>query len=140
MVGLTLYRRHTKACRKGYKQNFRVFSPNSKTERARDCECPINAEGTLGIEKLITNRSTRCRSWADAKTIAAQWEDWGQTTPPIHVEAKIITVRYAIESFLASQGPQGRNVEKNTYHAFEVLLLQRLMPFCQNQQYERIKE
>ena len=140
MVGLTLYRRHRKACKKGYKQNFRVFSPNSKTERARDCECPINAEGTLRIEGLITNRSTRSNSWTDAKTIAAQWEVWGQTTPPLHVEAKIITVQYAAESFLASQGPQGRNVEKNTYHAFEVLLLQRLIPFCQNRGYERIKE
>jgi hypothetical protein len=107
MVGLTLYRRHTKVCKKGYKQNFRVFSPNSKTERARDCECPIIAEGTLRIEGLITNRSTRSNSWTDAKTIAAQWEGWGQTTPPLHVEAKIITVQYATESFLASQGPQG---------------------------------
>lgn len=140
MVGLTLYRRHTKACKKGFPQNFRVFPPNSKTERAQDCECPIHAEGSLRIEGLITNRSTRSNSWTDAKATTAQWEQWGQTTPPVHVEAQNITVQYAVESFLASQGPQGRNVEKNTYHAFEVLLLKRLIPFCQNRGIERIRD
>src|SRR5215472_8408234 len=121
MPGLTLYRRHAKACTKAYKQNFRVFCPNSKSDRAKDCECPINAEGTLSIEGLITNRSTHTNSWTDARAVAAQWEDWGQTSAPLPVKSVNVTVLYAIESFLASQGPHGRNVEKNTQHAFEVL-------------------
>jgi integrase len=39
------------------------------------------------------------------------------------------TVKYAVESFLASQGPRGRNVEPKTYYGFRVLLEQRLVPF-----------
>ena len=59
---------------------------------------------------------------------------------PLPVKSGNVTVLYAIESFLASQGPQGRNVEKNTHHGFEVLLLKRLIPFCQHRGYEQINE
>ncbi len=111
MHGLTLNRRHIRTCAKQYAQNFRIFQPTSKTQRANDCECPIAAEGTLMIEGLISNRSTKTYEWKKAEQIAAEWEQWGQTTAPQEIECRVITASYAVESFLASQGPQGRNVE-----------------------------
>lgn len=138
MYGLTLYRRHIQACTKHYAQNLRVFQPTSKSERAKDCECPIAAEGTLRVAGLITNRSTRTTDWKKAKQVASDWEKWGQTTEP--QESRTITPTYAVESFLASQGPQGRNVETSTYGAFEVLLTKRFLPFCENRGYLRLKE
>lgn len=140
MHGLTLYRRHIRVCTKHYAQNFRVFQPTSKTQRSKDCECPISAEGTLAIEGLITNRSTKTNDWKKAEQIAAQWEQWGQTATPQELECRVITAGYAVESFLASQGPHGRGVEKNTYDAFEVLLLKRFLPFCEKRGYHRLKE
>jgi hypothetical protein len=98
---LTLYRRHKKACIKMYPTNKRIFRPNTKSTLAADCTCPIQAEGTLKIERRITNRSTFMNTWDEAEGIARQWEAWGQTTdpslptspgalsqlPPIHVAA-----------------------------------------------------
>ncbi len=140
MHGLTLYRRHIRDCTQHYAQNFRIFQPTSKTQRSKDCECPIAAEGTLTTEGLITNRSTRTNDWKKAEETAAQWEHWGQTTAPQEIENRAVTVSYAVESFLSSQGPHGRAVEKNTYDAFEILLLKRLLPFCASRAYLRIKE
>lgn len=140
MHGLTLYRRHVRACTKHYAQNFRVFQPTSKTERAKDCECPIAAEGTLTIEGLITNRSTRANDWKKAEQITAQWERWGQTVAPQELESRAVTASYAVESFLASQGPNGRAVEKNTYDAFGILLVKRFLSFCESRGYHRVKE
>lgn len=131
MYGLTLYRRHVRACTKHYAQNFRVFQPTSKGQRAKDCECPIAVEGTLSFEGLITNRSTRTKDWKEAERIAAQWEQWGQTTKPQELQDRAVTAGYSVESFLASHGPHGRAVEKNTFDAFEVLLLKRFLPFCE---------
>jgi integrase len=140
MYGLTLYRRHIRACTKHYSQNFRVFQPTSKTQRARDCECPIAAEGTLTLEGLVTNRSTKTNDWKKAERIAAQWEQWGQTATPQELECRVVAPSYAVASFFASQGPHGRGVEKNTYAAFEVLLLKRFLPFCESRGYHRLKE
>ena len=140
MYGLTLYRRHIRACTRRYAQNFRVFQPTSKGQRAKDCECPIAAEGTLSFEGLITNRSTRTNDWKEADQIATQWAQWGQTTKPQDLPDREVTVRYAVESFLASQGPQGRAVKKNTLDAFEILLLKRFLPFCEQRGCYRLSE
>jgi integrase len=124
---LTLYRRHTAGCIKHYPQNFRVYFPSAKRDRAKDCECPIAAEGKLSNEGRISNRSLKTSDWLQAQETARKWEEWGATTEPLPENP---TVQYAVSSFLTSQGPQGRNVEKNTYHGFDVLLNQRLLPFA----------
>ena len=123
---LTLYRRHVANCIKQYPQNLRIYCPNTKRERTKDCECPIAAEGKLSSEGRITNRSLKTSNWLQAQETARTWEEWGATTEPL---PKDPTVQYAVSSFLTSQGPHGRNVEHNTYSGFDVLLNQRLIPY-----------
>ena len=84
------------------------------------------AEGKLFNEGRVSNRSLKTSDWLQAQETARKWQEWGTTTEPL---PKSPPVLYAVTSFLTSQGPQGRNVEKNTYHGFDVLLRQRLIPF-----------
>ena len=102
---LTLYRRHTGTCVKKHARGRRLYRPSTVRQRNADCTCPISAEGKLKHETII-NRSTKKTDWAEAEAVAALWEQWDRTEQPVAA-----TVQYAIESFLASQGPSGRNVE-----------------------------
>lgn len=130
---LTLYRRHRKDCIKGYAQNQRVYRPGTARQRKADCDCPINAEGKLRTE-FITNRSTKTASWNEAEEIAFTWEKQGTTE---HTEQPTeVTIGYAVEAFLASQGPSGRAVEPSTYHGFQVLLQKRLLPYSVARRYD----
>ncbi|MBS1828795.1 MAG: tyrosine-type recombinase/integrase [Acidobacteria bacterium] len=137
---LNLYRRHTKTCTKGYPQNHRVFQPRNQKEKAKDCECPISAEGTLTTEGLISNRSTRTANWEEAVAVAQLWLEWGATTQPETDQGDNPTIRYVVDSFLTSIGPKGRNLEANTQTGFSVLLQQRLLPWCQIKGYNHIRE
>src|SRR5690242_13822212 len=123
---LTLYRRHIKSCTQGYSQNFRVFQPRTKKEDAKDCSCPIQAEGMLTYEGYLTNRSTRTNQWDDAIKIVQTWEDWGQTTEPDKTDPTNPTIEYAVDSFLSSRGS---NVDETTMNNFNVLLKKRLLPY-----------
>lgn len=137
---LTLYRRHTRTCTKGYPQNYRVMFPTTKQLRAQDCQCPIAAEGRLGNE-FVTNKSLRTPDWGEAQRTAKSWEEWGQTTQPeVEADLENITVGYAVESFLASVGPQGRNIEKNSLSQYNVLLNLRLLPYCNLKAYTLLRE
>jgi integrase len=140
MDSLTLYRRHTKTCLKKYPQNFRVHFPGTKEAKSKDCQCPIAVEGVLSCEGYITNRSTKQMEWAAAQEIARQWEEWRSTKPPVGAQIENPSVQYAVESFLASQGPQGRNVEQGTYGSFRVLLESRLLPYSRVMGYSLIRE
>jgi len=43
---------------------------------------------------------------------------WGQTTAPVSTaDPDTITVQYAVDSFLSSQGPKGRNVAGQTINS-----------------------
>jgi integrase/recombinase XerD len=128
-MALTLYRRHTASCIKGYLQNFRVHFPTTKRERNKDCQCPINCEGKLSSELRVSNRSLHTSDWLQAQETALKWQEWRAVAEPL---PKDPTVQYAVDSFLTSQGSQGRNVEKNTFHGFDVLLHQRLLPFAKS--------
>lgn len=140
MAALTLYRRHTKSCIKGYPQNFRVHYPGTKEARTKDCKCPIAAEGTLEIEGYITNRSTKETDWSFAQDVAKEWEEWKATTPPIGAATENPTVEYAVQSYMASQGPQGKNLDTGTFNSFRVLLEVRLMSFCATNRYKLLRE
>jgi site-specific recombinase XerD len=137
---LTLYRRHSNACTKSYPQNQRIFFPVTNKLRALDCECPIAAEGTLGVN-FITNKALHTRDWSDAHELAEKWEEWQQTTPPdANNDPESITVLYAVESFLASIGPTGKNIETSSLKSYTVLLNQRLLPYCKLKTYSLIRE
>lgn len=146
---LTVYRRHTKTCTKGYPQNLRIQKSGNKTLRfvngqapavVKDCECPIAAEGVLTLEGYITNRSTRTNDWTEAQAIADQWEQWGSTMPPAIEDPVNPTVQYAVESFMTSIGPQGKNIEDSSQRHYNVLLRKRLLPYCELKQYTLIRE
>ena len=77
----------------------------------------------------------------EAQQVARQWEEWGQLTQPATAESnEFVTVQYAVESFLTSQGPRGRNVEPRTFNTFAVLLNQRLLPYCAANGYMYMRE
>jgi hypothetical protein len=63
---------------------------------------------------------------------------WDSTTPPTAVTPDDPTIDYVIESFMASIGPDGNNVEPSTIHKFGTLLDHRLKSFTQQKGYTRI--
>ena len=139
-MALTLYRRHSTACAKGYPQNERIFFPTTNKLRALDCECPITVEGNLGA-KFLTNKSLRTTDWSEAHELAEKWEEWQATTPPtVEDDPENKTVLYAVESFLASIGPSGRNIETSSLKSYTVLLKQRLLPYCELKTYSLLRE
>jgi site-specific recombinase XerD len=139
VMPLTLYRRHVRDCAKNYPQNQRLFYPATKAQRSADCQCPINAEGKLG-EDFLTNKSLRTGEWDEALDIANQWEEWGQTMAPTDTDDENRTVVYAVESFLQSVGPNGRNIDESSLSQYKVLLEQRILPYCESKGYRLIRE
>jgi integrase len=138
---LNLYRRHIKSCLKGYQQNDRVYEPTTKQERAKDCQCPIAAEGVLYAGgPFITNRSTKTNDWATATEIAKTWVKWGATSEPVAEEVPQKTVIDAVADFLKSMGPQNKDLEESTRHGLQMLLEKRLIPFCIQSEIRYIKE
>jgi hypothetical protein len=66
---------------------------------------------------------------------------WGQTTAPVSTaDPDTITVQYAVDSFLSSQGPKGRNVADQTINSFSVLLKQRMLSYCTRKDFIYIRE
>jgi integrase len=98
----------------------------------------IAAEGNL-TKGFITNRSTHTNDWQEAQRIAAVWEQNGTVDAPKAPEPSITPI-YAVESFLASYGPKGKNVEQKTLAALKVLLEQRFLPFCIKYNIVQIKD
>ena len=87
----------------------------------------------------MSNKATGATSWEQAEKTAAEWERWGDLVPPAPEEKTDPDIRYAIDSFLASVGPQGRNVDRTTVKKFGILLNQRLIPFAQHRGYTLIR-
>ena len=87
----------------------------------------------------ITNKATGTTSWEDASKTVTEWDQWGDFLPPKPEEKKDPDIPYAIESFLASMGPNGRNLDQTTVKKFEILLRQRLVPFAQHHGYGLIR-
>jgi len=137
-MALKLFRRHGKVCSKHYPTQARLYRPRTKAEVAKDCRCAISAEGTLRVRGYITNKATGTASWDDAEKTAAEWLKWGDFVPHAPEEKKNSDIQYAIDSFLASIGPHGRNVDPTTVKKFEILLQQRLLPFAQHRGYTLI--
>lgn len=111
-MALKLFRRHRKGCAKQYPVQARLYKPRTKSEATKDCKCGISAEGTLSRRGYITNKATGSSSWEDAERTAAEWERWGDFVAPEPGEKKNPDIQYAIDSFLASVGPHGRNIDQ----------------------------
>jgi integrase len=137
---LKLYRRHRLSCLKSYSKEHRVYEPKTKGERGRDCDCTINVEGTLTGGVYLTNKATGVNDWASAHQVVKNWTAWDSTTPPVDVQLENPTIEYVVESFLASIGPAGTNVEHSTRRKFEVHIEQRLLPYAKHKGYSRIRQ
>ena len=138
MASLKLYRRHRKDCGRSYPKEQRVYEPKTKSERNKDCDCTISAEGTLPGGEYLTNKSTGTGDWTEARQVIKKWLAWDSTFSPPEIEQENPTIGYVVDSFLESIGPAGTNVEPTTRRKFEVFIHKRLIPFANLKGYSRI--
>jgi integrase len=132
MATLRLFRRHQKNCSKSRLLQSRAYQPATRAERAADCQCGIAVEGTLRRRGYVTNKATKETDWSKAEALAERWEEWGDFVPPPSVQPVEVSIEYAVDSFLASTGPQGRNVDPSTLRTFEILLKRRLFEYAKH--------
>lgn len=138
---LTIYRRHTRSCTKGYQQNQRIYRPNTKREQQLDCECPIVASGCLRHEaRRVQHLSLETTNWDDAEAKKKKWEEWqGLISPtPITVDENP-TIQAATEKFLEFHGPNFKEWERATMQKYSIMFRKRLFPFCQRTAIDHIK-
>jgi integrase len=130
-MALTLYRRHTKSCCKGYDQNERTYEPRSKREQNADCECPIVVSGSLRLEsRRILHVTTETNRWDKAKRTGAQWEAWEALTDPNPATTEPnLTFEYAAGKFLEDLGPSGKNVTRGVIQQYRVMFFARMQPY-----------
>lgn len=129
MNRLTLYRRHAKACVKGYPQAQRIFRPQTPKEAKADCTCPLVVDGSLAnAPGRIRGISTETNVWNDAEHIKTQWEAWGQFTDPHPTVVGDPTIEEATGKFL--EDAASKNLETATYQDFAQHFRLRLKPFC----------
>ncbi len=130
---LTSYRRHTKACTKGYPQNHRTFQPQTATDRRADCECPIVVSGTLrGEPRRIKHVSTETNRWDRAAATTELWERWEALTDPSPAPTPVapVGVAEAADRWVALKGSHGENIGPAALGKYLVLLYQRIVPWC----------
>jgi integrase len=114
-MGLHLYRRHRSDCTAGRPNEFRS---SELDERRRSwgakCQCQIQVSGTLGGK--FSRKSTGTADWAEAKRVAAAYEEAGSWTgqpavvpsPPEPAPDKPrVTVAAAFETFITNREAAG---------------------------------
>ncbi len=127
---LTIYRRHTKSCSKGYEQNFRINHPQTPKEWKADCECPIVADGWLrNVPQRVQREGTGTNDWDVAEAQKTQWEAWGQYTDPNPAIVEDPTIAEAAEKYKADAIT--KNLESTTRQDIDQHLRLRLLPFCE---------
>lgn len=119
-------------------------SPRSKRDLTKDCQCPIVCDGSLANEpERIRRRSLGTINWEQAKTLATEWLKWGQLTEPIKAVVRAednVIVEQAIERFKKSKGPEGENLDDLTLRKYQILLGDRLLPWCKRHGYTFISQ
>ena len=126
---LTIYRRHTKSCTKGYPQNQRLYEPQTPKASRADCCCPIVADGALrNVPGRIRREGTSTNDWSEAAHVKAQWEAWGQFTDPNPNIVVNPTIEEAVSKF--KEHITFKNLEKSTRQDFDQFFRLRLLPFC----------
>lgn len=129
---LTLYRRHTKSCSKGYKQY----------DRSGDkCNCMIHVEGKL--EDSFLRQSTGTRSITRARKLLVEAEErgtWGRVSQDLpEINSPGIVVSYVISEFLKDRAStNGRNLTPTSLGKYRTLLA-RLEVFLNRQGIEHLQ-
>ena len=137
---MSIYRQHTKDCIRGYPKTKRIFFSTEPSFKKIDCACSIYGEGKLSEHCYVTNKSLGTNDWTAAQNTWADWQDWGQTTPPETEDQKNPSIAYAVTSFLTSAGPTGQNLDEDSVDHYKNLLEQRLVPYCEKKKYVYIRE
>jgi hypothetical protein len=102
-----------------------------------DTEALVAEEARKLAEAVARKAEAVACQWDAAEAVARQWMEWGQTKAPVAVsKVNDATVRYAVDSFLQSKGPQGQNVEASTLQA---LLEKRLIPHAEQKGFATIR-
>lgn len=127
-MALVIYRRHAKSCTKGYDQNDRTFPPQTHKDIKADCACPIVCSGSIhpsgaGVTEKFRHLSLDTSDWDTAR---AKLKDL-QNLDPV---SNRVTVAEATERYLKKKGPSGENIEHATLRKHTVMLLNRVVPFC----------
>jgi integrase len=110
-MALKLYRRHRTECEAGHPEDFRTSEFDEGRRAWKRCGCVIHVCGTLAGK--FSRRQTGKATWAEAKTVAAQFEaagNWsgevvtGAATRPIPVaveSSSAVTMDQAVSLFLS---------------------------------------
>jgi integrase/recombinase XerD len=131
-MALIIYRRHVKACSKGYDQNARIFPPRTAKEIKADCQCPLVCSGTTASQpKKLRHLSLDTNNWDTARKLRKQLEDGRLAIDP-EPQDKGVSVDEAIGRYLKKKGPSGENIEHATLRKYHVMLLDRVAPFCKD--------
>jgi hypothetical protein len=114
-MALHVYRRHRTDCTAGRPNEFRS---SELDERRRGwgarCECQIQVSGTLGGK--FSRKSTGTADWAEAKRVAAAYEEAGSwsgqpvvapSAPEPAPERPLVAVAAAFETFITNREAAG---------------------------------
>ena len=141
---LVRYRRHTKNCKWGHKQNHRTFEPRTPEEKKADCKCPIVVSGTLRREtKRVLHRSTGTNLWKQANATADRWEAWEALTnpnPPAETETEITgTIEESIAAFNEFHGPSFKQWDDDSLRKYNQMFRHRLPLLRLEQRWLRVR-
>ncbi len=127
-MALIVYRRHVKACSKGYEQNHRIFPPGTLKEIRADCSCPIACSGTTPSQPVkLRHLSLDTNDWDKARKIVKQLEAGSLVEP--ETQPKSIAFDEAATRFLAYKGPKGQNIGKDARSKYRTMLVDRTSLF-----------
>lgn len=97
---LNLYRRHADKdrCAGKHPPDSQSYESDERRPKWKKCACPIYASGRLGDNPKF-RKNTKCVNWADARTVADDWERRGlpTPTPPEPPPAAPRRIRHTIE-------------------------------------------
>jgi integrase len=131
-MALIIYRRHARSCSKGYEQNARTFPPRTSKEIKADCECPIVCSGTTPSQpKALRHLSLDTSNWDVARSLIKRLQS-GKLAADPDPQEKGVTVDQAIARYLKKKGPSGENISNATLRKHQVMLLDRIAPFCKD--------
>jgi hypothetical protein len=115
-------------------QNRRIYQPRTKREENVDCNCPIVATGPLRNERTyLQHVSLETNDWHEAEERKARWERWQALSDPKPQGADVDnpTVEQVVTKFFSYHGPALKDWEESSLGKYRVLLLKRLLPFCE---------
>lgn len=129
---LTIFRRHTGKCDKGYLPADRAH---------KDCRCKISVEGKLGDQFIRKSAGTRSLSRAQALVKRAEKTGVWESSPDVETQPTSgIEIRDAVKAFLAHcESSSGSNLLGPTVSKYRTAV-ERLLDFCDESGYTNISE